>query len=178
MPFVINYFQEWQKQAIFVSTKSKTQTELQPRKINKTMKSLITTIALSLVGLTTVAEAQPTRKFTQAESQLLATLPTEDANAATFVSVSTMTPQMLIASLPQTDENIETPAPRTSGAKLLASLPTVDENTSLPMVKMNFTKLLAALPTADEFTQTMVLIDNPLNVDTKSHATAVRLSEE
>ncbi|AYQ35594.1 hypothetical protein [Runella sp. SP2] len=146
--------------------------------INKTMKSLITTIALSLVGLTTVAEAQPTRKFTQAESQLLATLPTEDANAATFVSVSTMTPQMLIASLPVTDENIETPAPRISGAKLLASLPTVDENPGLPTVKMNFTKLLAALPIADEFTQTTVLIDSPLNVDTKSQATAVRLSEE
>lgn len=146
--------------------------------INKTMKSLITTIALSLVGLTTVAEAQPTRKFTQAESQLLATLPTEDANAATFVSVSTMTPQMLIASLPVTDENIETPAPRISGAKLLASLPTVDENPGLPTVKMNFTKLLAALPIADEFTQTTVLIDSPLSFDTKSHATAVRLSEE
>ncbi len=142
------------------------------------MKSLITTIALSLVGLTTVAVAQPTRKFTQAESQLLATLPTEDTNCATFVAVSTMTPQMLIASLPVTDENIEAPAPRISSAKLLASLPTIDENPGLPVVKMNFTKLLAALPIMDEFTEMVVLVDNPLNVETKSHATVTRLAEE
>jgi len=142
------------------------------------MKSLITTIALSLVGLTTVAEAQPTRKFTQAESQLLATLPTEDTNVATFVSVSSMTPQMLIASLPVTDENIEAPAARISNEKLLASLPTIDENTAFPVVKISFAKLLAALPTSDEFTQTAVLVDNPLNIDTKNHTAAVRLAEE
>lgn len=164
------------------------------------MKSLITTAALSLLALSTIAEAQPQKEQSCVATHLMASLPTQDVESTTpafvvlniqslMASLPTLdaTNEMptnpmsaeLMASLPTEDENIEAPAARTSTAKLMASLPIVDETMSLPAARISGTKLMASLPTMDATTVTSVLVDTNIHhFDSKYHHTPARLTEE
>lgn len=165
------------------------------------MKSFIATAALSLLALSTIAEAQPQKEQSLLAAHLMATLPTQDVETITpaFASINIQSllaslPAMdvavevptarvnvaaLMASLPTVDENAEMPASRINTAKLMASLPTVDETSVLPTVRFSAAKLMASLPTMDENTVTSVLVDTNINhFDSKYHQTATRLTEE
>ncbi|WP_428667379.1 hypothetical protein [Runella sp.] len=165
------------------------------------MKSLIATAALSLLVLSTVAEAQPQKDQSLIASNLMASLPTQDVESV-ITTKSSVNYLSLLASLPIVDENVETPAYVNASAlmaslpimdenvevpaslyasKLMASLPTMDENVEMPAKRINIAKLMASLPIMDEMTVTSVLsvlVDTNINhLDTKNQ-TAIRLTEE
>jgi hypothetical protein len=165
------------------------------------MKSFIATAALSLLALSTIAEAQPQKEQSLVASHLMATLPTQDIETITpaFTSINLQSllaslPTMdvvaevpttqinvasLMASLPTVDENIEVPVSRVNIAQLMASLPTIDETMSLPAARISGAKLMASLPIMDENTVTSVLVDTNINhFDSKFHQTSTRLTEE
>ena len=163
------------------------------------MKSFITTAALSLLALSTIAEAQPQKNQSAVEAHLMASLPTQDVDLST--PKSSVTFQSLIASLPTFDANVEMPASQVNVANLIASLPTFDANVEMPsqvnvanlmaslptfdtnvempVSRINSSKLMASLPTMDETTVTSILVDTDVkHLDTKIHQTASRLTEE
>lgn len=166
------------------------------------MKSFIATAALSLLALSTIAEAQPQKEQSLVAAHLMATLPTQDVETITpaFTSINLQSllaslPTMdvvaevpttqvnvasLMASLPTVDENIEVPVSRVNIAQLMASLPTIDETMSLPAARrISGAKLMASLPIMDETTVTSVLVDTNINhFDSKFHQTSTRLTEE
>lgn len=165
------------------------------------MKSFIATAALSLLALSTIAEAQPQKEQSLVAAHLMATLPTQDIETITpaFTSINLQSllaslPTMdvvaevpttqvnvasLMASLPTVDENIEVPVSRVNIAQLMASLPTIDETMSLPAARISGAKLMASLPIMDENTVTSVLVDTNINhFDSKFHQTSTRLTEE
>ncbi len=111
------------------------------------MKSLIATAALSLLALSTIAEAQPSKDQSIVAANLMASLPTQDL-APVMTVKSSLNIQSLLATLPMVDENVETPA-YVNASQLMASLPTVDENVEVPAYA-NASQLMASLPTVDE----------------------------
>lgn len=165
------------------------------------MKSFIATAALSLLALSTIAEAQPQREESLLAAHLMATLPTKDVESITpaFTSLNiqsllaalpTMDVTMevptarvnvaaLMASLPAVDETAEVPALRMNTAALMASLPMVDETSVMPAVRFSTAKLMASLPTVDTAVMTSVSVDTDTHhFDSKYHQTATRLTEE
>ncbi|AEI47317.1 hypothetical protein [Runella slithyformis] len=165
------------------------------------MKSFIATAALSLLALSTIAEAQPQKEQSLVAAHLMATLPTQDVETITPAFASINIPSLLaslptvdvavevpttrvnvvalMASLPTVDENTEAPASRVNATQLMASLPTVDETSALPTVRFSASKLMASLPIMDETTVTSVLVDTNTNhSDSKDHQTSTRLTEE
>ncbi len=143
------------------------------------MKSLIATAALSLLALSTIAEAQPQKNQSTVETHLMASLPIQDVEFAVSAPKSSITVQFLLTSLPTFDANVEMPALQVNVANLMASLPTFDANAEIPASRINSSKLMASLPTMDETTVTSILVDTDVkHLDTKNHQTVSRLSEE
>lgn len=113
------------------------------------MKKFITTATLSFFTLVNIAEAQTDKTTLEAS---------------------------LLASLPTTDENVQTPMAFVNIEKLWASLPTIDENVEDPARSINVRKLMALLPTSD--TNVEVPVWSSTNVESKNTLTVSRLSEE
>ena len=113
------------------------------------MKTLFATAALSLLTLSTIAEAQNGKNQTEVATQLVASLPTQDFEIYTTASYVHVNGAALVASLPIVDENVQTSITWANAQALVASLPTVDENVEMPTLR-NVGNLVAALPTVDE----------------------------
>lgn len=124
------------------------------------MKSLIATAALSLLALSTIAEAQPQKNQFITEAQLLASLPTQDVEFIASTPKSQVNIHSLLTSLPTFDANAEVPTSKVNVASLIASLPTFDTNVEMPTSKVNVANLMASLPTFDANVEAPALLVN------------------